>query len=219
MGEIFIRLAYGIMIVGAILCFAFSKNHQRDLRRAANEFALAFVKLSNFVCPKPPREGLRVRALPGGGVEALPLAEQPEGIRRLAERANAPEAVELFAQADAAAALVSRRSSFNRTQRAQFQEPVDRLLLLAQTFLRGCENLGTVNTEQRRADFDSFLFEQPQHRMVLIKRITGDLADEYRSLNKRYAAEMERIEAEEQEARRRRPGAAGAPKTGGGAGR
>lgn len=204
MGALFIRFAYGVMIVGIILCFVFSRNHQRDLRRAANEFALAFVRLSNFISPRPPKERLRARIRRDGSIEALPLAEQPEGIRRLIERANAPEAVELFRQADAAADLVSRRSNFNRTQRAQFQDPVDKLLLLAQTFLQGCEDLGTINTEQRRADFDSFLFEQPQHRMVLIKRITGDLADEYRRLNKRYAAEMEEIEAAEQKARRRR---------------
>lgn len=203
MGELLIRLAYGIMIVGAILCFVFSKNHQRDLRKAANEFALAFVRLSNFVSPKPPSQKLKVRALPDGGVEALPLEEQPEPIRRLVGRAGEPTAVELFAQADAAADLVSRRSNFNRTQRAQFQQPIDQLLLLTQTFLRGCEDLRTINTEERLAAFESYLYEQPKHRMVLIKRITGDLADEYRSLNKRYAAEMERIEAEEAKARRR----------------
>lgn len=202
MGELLIRLAYGIMIVGAILCFVFSRNHQRDLRKAANEFTLAFVRLSNFVSPKPPSQKLKVRTLPDGGIEALPLEEQPEPIRRMIQRAGEPTAVELFAQADAAADLVSRRANFNRTQRAQFQEPIDQLLLLTQTFLRGCEDLRTINTAERLAAFESYLYEQPKHRMVLIKRITGDLAGEYRKLNKRYAAEMERIEAEEARARR-----------------
>ncbi len=206
MGEIIIRLAYGVMIVGAILCFIFSKNHQQDLRRAANDFALAFVKLSNFISPKPPKEGLRVRSLPDGGVQPLPLAEQPEALRRIVQRANEQDSVDLFAQADAAADKVSRRASANRTQRAQFQQPIDQLLLLAQTFLRGCEDLSTIDTEEKRAAFDSFLLEQPQHRMVLLKRITGDLADEYRSLNKKYAAEMEKIEADEAKARRQKGG-------------
>lgn len=202
MAEIAIRLAYGIMIVGIILCFVFSKNHQRDLRKAANEFALAFVKLSNLVSPKPPREGLLFEELPGGKVRVLPAREQPKAIRSIMERANSPEAVELFARLDAAADLVCKRANFNRTQKAQFMVPIDQLLLLTQTFLVGCENVGSIDTAEKKAAFDSFLMEQPAHRMVLIKRITGDMADEYRKLNRRYAQEMEKIEAEELEARR-----------------
>lgn len=201
--DIAIRLAYAIMIVGIILCFVFSKNHQRDLRKAANEFAFAFVKLSNLVSPKPPKEGLLVEKLPGGKVRVLPAEEQPKAIQSILERANSQKAVELFAELDAAADLVCKRASMNRTQKAQFMEPIDQLLLLVHTFLVGCEDLGSIDTMEKKTAFDSFLMEQPVHRMVLIKRITGDKAGEYRELNRRYAKEMEQIEAEEAEARRK----------------
>lgn len=199
MGPILIRLAYGVMIVGIILCFVFSRNHEKDVRRAATQFAFAFAKLSNFISPKPPKEGLLVRELPGGGVSPLPLEEQPEAIRRVVERANASQSVNRFAELDAAAEQVSRRVSANRTHKTQFQAPIDRLLLLAQNFLRGCEDLSYIDSQERKADFDSFLMEQPAHRMVLLKRISGESAEEYRKLNKRYADEMERMEAEELE--------------------
>lgn len=203
MGPILIRLAYGVMIVGIILCFVFSRNHEKDVRKAATQFAFAFAKLSNFISPKPPKEGLLVQELPGGGVSVLPLEEQPESIRRIVERANASQSVKLFAELDTAAASVSKQVSANRTHKAQFQAPIDQLLLLAQTFLRGCEDLSYVNSQERKAAFDSFLMEQPEHRMVLLKRISGESAEEYRKLNKRYASEMERIEAEELEAKQK----------------
>lgn len=206
MGEWVIRLAYGIMIVGIMLCFVFSRNHQRDLRKAANAFAFAFVKLSNYISPKPPKAGLLTEELPGGKLRALPAGQQPEAIRNILERANSPKAVELFAQLDDAADTVSKRAGFNRTHKAQFQAPLDELLLLAHTFLVGCENLESIDTPEKKAAFDSFLMEQPQHRMVLIKRITGDASDEYRELNKRYAKEMERIEEEEWQAKRKAKG-------------
>ena len=202
MGEQIIHLAYGVMIAGIILCFLFSRNHQRDLRKAANEFAFTFVKLSNYISPKPPRAQLQVEALPDGKIRPLPVQQQPEAIRKIFERANAPESVELFAQLDAAAELVSKRASINRTHKAQFQAPVDQLLLMTHTFLVGCENLETIDTPEKKAAFDSFLMEQPQHRMLLIKRITGDMAEDYRTLNKRYASEMERIEAQERQTRK-----------------
>lgn len=203
MGPILIRLAYGVMIVGIILCFVFSRNHEKDVRKAATQFAFAFAKLSNFISAKPPKEELLVRELPGGGVRALPLEEQPESIRRIVERANASQSVNLFAELDVAAALVSQRVGANRTHKAQFQAPIDQLLVLAQTFLRGCEDLSFVDSRERKAAFDSFLMEQPEHRMVLIKRISGESAEEYRKLNKRYAGEMERIEAQELEAKQK----------------
>ena len=203
MGPILIRMAYGVMIVGIILCFVFSRNHEKDVRKAATQFAFAFAKLSNFISPKPPKEGLLAQELPGGGVRALPLEEQPEAIRRIVERANASQSVNLFAELDAAAALVSQRVSANRTHKTQFQAPIDRLLLLAQTFLRGCEDLSYIDSQERKEAFDSFLMEQPEHRMVLIKRISGESAEEYRKLNKRYADAMERIEAEELEAKQK----------------
>lgn len=203
MGDTIIRFAYGIMIVGIILCFLFSRNHQRDLRKAANEFAFAFVRLSNLISPKPPKSGLMAEELPGGKVRALPAQEQSKAIQAILERANSPEAVELFAQLDAAADLVCKRANFNRTQKAQFMDPIDRLLLLTHTFLVGCEDLGNIDTAEKREAFDSFLLEQPAHRMVLIKRISGDKADEYRALNRRYAKEMEQIEAEEAKGRKR----------------
>ena len=65
---------------------------------------------------------------------------------------------------------------------------------MTHTFLTGCENLAVLDTESKLEEFNSFLNDQVQHRMTLLRLINGSLADEYRELNKVYAAEMEEIE-------------------------
>lgn len=204
MGAIAIRLAYGVMIVGIILCFIFTRNRQRGLREAANDFAFVFVKLSNYISSRPPKAELLTEVLPDGRLHALPVEQQPEAIQAIIKRAGSSKSVKLFAQLSSAAEIVANRANINRTAKAQFLAPVDELLLLTHTFLVGCENLETIDTPEKKAAFDSFLMEQPKHRMVLLKRITGDKADEYRQLNKQYAPEMERIEGEEQDRKRNR---------------
>lgn len=197
MGTIAIRLAYGVMIVGIILCFVFTRNRQRGLREAANDFAFVFVKLSNYISSRPPKAELLTEALPDGRLRALPVERQPEAIQTIIRRAGSAKSVKLFAQLSSAAETVASRANINRTDKAQFVAPIDELLLLAHTFLVGCENLETIDTPEKKAAFDSFLMEQPKHRMMLLKRITGDAADKYRELNKQYAQEMEQMEAEE----------------------
>ena len=71
----------------------------------------------------------------------------------------------------------------------------------------GCENLDTITTQEQREQFDSYLQDQVKHRMVLLKRIQGISGDEYAKLNKVYAAEMEKAEQEELEAKRNRQAA------------
>lgn len=209
-----VHLAYGVMIVGIIFCFVFSKNHLRDLRKASNRFALAFVTLSNYISPHPPKSGLLLEA--GDGVKPLPAPRQPEDIRAILRRAGGTRSVELFAELDAAAEAVAKRAGFNRTHKAQFVDPVDQMLLLTHTFLVGCEDLTRIDTPEKKAAFDSYLMDQPKHRMLLLKRITGDMSDAYRDLNKVYAREMERLEEEEMEERVRQSKEKAAKKQGAG---
>ena len=68
---------------------------------------------------------------------------------------------------------------------------------MTHTFLTGCENLASIDTESKLEEFNSFLNEQVPHRMTLLRLISGSLADEYRELNKVYAVEMEQIEREQ----------------------
>ena len=44
MGDVWIRVFYGIMIVGMVFCFLLAKRHGKDIRSEANAFAFAFVK-------------------------------------------------------------------------------------------------------------------------------------------------------------------------------
>lgn len=202
-GEMLIRLFYGIMIVGMLFCFVFSKNHSKDIRKEANGFVFAFVKLSNYISSPPPHSGLQAESLGEGKVRVLPLEQQSEAIRVIVKRAGTDRAVQMFRELNDAAELVAKRAGFNRTHKVQFVEPLDQLLMLTHSFLVGCEDLSSIDTEEKLADFNSYLLEQPKHRMVMIKRISGDMAEEYRKLNKNYAAEMERIEAEENAARKK----------------
>ena len=181
MGTWAIRLAYAVMIAGIILCFAFSRGHERDIRATVDEFARRFTDLSNYLSPMPPREHLRTELLPDGALRPLPAAAQPEAIRSILKRAAGRRAEEGFAALDAAAADIARRAGFNRTHKVQFCAPVD--------------------SPEKLQRFESYLFEQPAHRTVLLKRVSGAFAEEFRRRNAAYAREMERIEAAERAAK------------------
>lgn len=200
-----IRLAYGVMIVGMVLSFILSRNHKKNLRKTADQFALAFVRLSNDICPKTPPSGLLAEALDTGAILPRPLSEQPQAIRTAAERAMKEKSIKLFAQMDGAAAKLAEEVGKNRRLKSQFSEPVDQILMLTHTFLEGCENLTTVNTTEKLEQFDSFLLEQVKHRMVLLRRISGATAEEYRQLNRRYAREMEEMEQAQRAAGQQKP--------------
>ena len=199
-----IHLAYGVMIVGVIFCYVMSRNQNKDMRKAVDSFALPFVRLSNYISPEPPPKGVAVEKLENGKVRVLPLQQQSGTIRAVMKRANEEESVKLFASMVEAADEVTRQAGINRTRKAQFAQPVEELLQLTHTFLVGCENPDTIDTEEKQRQFDSFLMDQVKHRMVLLRRIRGITAEEYRDLNRVYAKEMEAEEQKEQEERRTR---------------
>ena len=207
-----VHLAYAVMIFGCVMTFILSKNKKKDTRKAADAFAFPFVKLSNYISPTVPAARLAVEELGDGKVRALPLEEQPEPIRFIIKRANTQKSVDLFAELVAAEDEVAKQTRRSRFEKREFLIPINDLLMTAHTFLVGCENLETVNTEERRQKFDSFLQDQLQHRMTLLKRIQGISGDEFRKLNKVYAADMERLEQEEMEARRNKRAAKEAEK-------
>ena len=49
-----IHLAYAVMMVGVIFSFVLSKNVKKDMRGSSDDFAIPFVKLSNYICSTPP---------------------------------------------------------------------------------------------------------------------------------------------------------------------
>ena len=99
---------------------------------------------------------------------------------------------------------LDQQAGINRTNKAQFAEPIREMLYLTHTFLCGCENLNTLDTKEKLNDFESYLHEQPQHRFLLMKRLPGSRNSEYQELNAAYADEMETLEREEIEAARNR---------------
>lgn len=202
-----VHLAYAVMVFGVVMTFIFTRNKKQDTRKAADAFAFPFVRLSNYISPTAPGARLAVEELGDGRVRALPLEEQPEPIRFIIKRANTQKSVELFAELVEAEERVAKETRRSRFEKREFLVPINGLLMMTHTFLVGCENLETVNTQERREQFDSYLQDQVQHRMTLLKRIQGISGDEYRKLNKAYAAEMEKLEREEQEAKRNKQAA------------
>ena len=199
-----IHLAYAVMMIGIIFSFVLSKNVKKDMRGASDDFAIPFVKLSNHICPTPPSKGLLVEELGNGKVRPLPVEEQSGTIRAVMRRANEQVSVDLFARMVSAADEVEKLAGINRTRKSQFSQPINEILLMTHTFLNGCENPSTIDTLEKKRQFDSFLMNQLEHRMVLLKRISGRKADEYRDLNHIYAKDMERLEREEFEAKKNR---------------
>ena len=199
-----VHLAYAIMMFGMIMCYVLGRNQNRDIRKAADEFVFAFVKLSNYVSPHTCPVGLSVETLEDGTVRPLPLEQQPEVIRNIIKRANADKSVKLFAELVDAEAVVAKKAGMNKVQKRQFKTPIHETLMMTHTFLVGCENLETVNTTERKQQFDSFIQEQVKHRYMLLRRISGAQAEEYRKLNKNYTAELEALEKADLEAKQRK---------------
>ncbi len=201
-----VHVAYAVTVIGMAFCFVLSKQQKKDIRRECDGFAAAFAKLSNYICPNKldkEKDALAYRRLENGGIQVLPMEDQPETIRAIVKRANTGRSVKLFAELSAAADRVTKEAGFHRMKKYQYSDPINRILYMTHTFLVGCENPDTISTEDRKHDFDSFLYDQVQHRMELLRRISRDMEREYQDLNRLYADEMREQELREQKERRK----------------
>lgn len=194
-----IHLAYGVMVIGIIFCFVISRNQKKEMRKAVDAFAFPFVRISNYISPTAPENHLAVEKQENGVIRVLPPEQQPGAIRAIMKRANEETPVKLFAEMADAADEVKRLAGINRTRKAQFADPVEEILLLTHTFLTGCEDVRRMDTTEKVEQFESFLQKQVKYRMILLRRISGGSAEEYRELNRVYAREMEMLEKKEGE--------------------
>ena len=165
-----VHLAYGVMVVGIVFTFIFSRRKKGDLRTVTAGFVIPFVQLSNYICPRVPKSHLQVKELEDGKVQALPKEQQPGEIRAMLQRANEDTSVKLFAKLAEEAAKVQDKAGIDRKEKAHFAEPVDDI------------------------------YEQPKHRYMLMKRLPGSMNDKYSQLNTEYGDEMEELEKAEFEA-------------------
>ena len=189
-----IHLAYGVMVIGIIFCFVISRNQKKEMRKAVDAFAFPFVRISNYISPTAPENHLAVEKQENGVIRVLPPEQQPGAIRAIMKRANEETPVKLFAEMADAADEVKRLAGINRTRKAQFADPVEEILLLTHTFLTGCEDVRRMDTTEKVEQFESFLQKQVKYRMILLRRISGGSAEEYRELNRVYAREMEMLD-------------------------
>ena len=192
-----VHLAFAVMIIGVIFTFVLSKKEIKQLRSLADSFAIPFVKLSNYIAPQKPASSLLTEKMESGGIRPLPAEGQSKEMREIIKRAGNTKAVKLFREMVEAEDPLKEAAGKNRRKCYQFADPVARILYMTHTFLTGCENLALIDTESKLDEFNSFLNEQVQHRMTLLRLISGSLAEEYRTLNRVYAAEMEQIEREQ----------------------
>lgn len=198
--EIFIRIGYIVMIAAIVLCFYFSRKQQHGLREAVDRFAFAYVKISNHVCPRPPAAELAVERGEGDAVRPLPLGEQPEAIRAVIERASGGKVVKLYDEMMDAMLEIENRCGRHRRMNSQFREPIAALFHKARTFLTASEHLENIRTAADKQAFDSFLRDQGDDRMVLLRRITGGAGEQFSALSKHY--DLAAREAAEREKKR-----------------
>ena len=198
--EIFIRIGYIVMIVAIVLCFYFSRKQQHGLREAVDRFAFAYVKISNPVSARPPAAELAVERGEGDAVRPLPLGEQPEAIRTVIERASGGKVVKLYDEMMDAMLEIENRCGRHRRMNSQFREPIAALFHKARTFLTASEHLENIRTAADKQAFDSFLRDQGDDRMVLLRRITGGAGEQFSALSKHY--DLAAREAAEREKKR-----------------
>ena len=198
--EIFIRIGYIVMIAAIVLCFYFSRKQQHGLREAVDRFAFAYVKNSNHVSARPPAAELAVERGEGDAVRPLPLGEQPEAIRAAIERASGGKVVKLYDEMMDAMLEIENRCGRHRRMNSQFREPIAALFHKARTFLTASEHLENIRTAADKQAFDSFLRDQGDDRMVLLRRITGGAGEQFSALSKHY--DLAAREAAEREKKR-----------------
>ncbi|MFR9189951.1 MULTISPECIES: hypothetical protein [Anaerotruncus] len=198
--EIFIRIGYIVMIAAIVLCFYFSRKQQHGLREAVDRFAFAYVKISNHVSARPPAAELAVERGEGDAVRPLPLGEQPEAIRAAIERASGGKVVKLYDEMMDAMLEIENRCGRHRRMNSQFREPIAALFHKARTFLTASEHLENIRTAADKQAFDSFLRDQGDDRMVLLRRITGGAGEQFSALSKHY--DLAAREAAEREKKR-----------------
>ena len=188
------------MIAAIVLCFYFSRKQQHGLREAVDRFAFAYVKISNHVSARPPAAELAVERGEGDAVRPLPLREQPEAIRTVIGRAGGGKVVKLYDEMMDAMLEIENRCGRHRRMNSQFREPIAALFLKARTFLTASEHLENIRTAADKQAFDSFLRDQGDDRMVLLRRITGGAGEQFSSLSKHY--DLAAREAAEREKKR-----------------
>ena len=198
--EIFIRIGYIVMIAAIVLCFYFSRKQQHGLREAVDRFAFAYVKISNHVSARPPAAELAVERGEGDAVRPLPLGEQPEAIRAAIERASGGKVVKLYDEMMDAMLEIENRCGRHRRMNSQFREPIAALFHKARTFLTASEHLENIRTAADKQALDSFLRDQGDDRMVLLRRITGGAGEQFSALSKHY--DLAAREAAEREKKR-----------------
>ena len=198
--EIFIRIGYIVMIAAIVLCFYFSRKQQHGLREAVDRFAFAYVKISNHVSARPPAAELAVERGEGDAVRPLPLGGQPETIRAAIERASGGKVVKLYDEMMDAMLEIENRCGRHRRMNSQFREPIAALFHKARTFLTASEHLENIRTAADKQAFDSFLRDQGDDRMVLLRRITGGAGEKFSALSKHY--DLAAREAAEREKKR-----------------
>ena len=195
-----VHLAYGVMVVGIVFTFIFSRRKKGDLRTVTAGFVIPFVQLSNYICPRVPKSHLQVKELEDGKVQALPKEQQPGEIRAMLQRANEDTSVKLFAKLAEEAAKVQDKAGIDRKEKTHFAEPVDEMLQLTHNFVLCCEDLTRLDSKEKLKQFESYIYEQPKHRYMLMKRLPGSMNDKYSQLNTEYGDEMEELEKAEFEA-------------------
>lgn len=181
-----IQLGYVLMLVAIFFCFMLSKGQMKEMRFRVDKFAMAYLKLSNYASPEPPRKKLSVEYLSDKAVQALPLEQQPEEIRFILRRGGTEMAENLYKEIEEYADSIVAHSRRSRGLQIQFARPITDLCFAAYVFVKGSKDLSTIDTTEKEAAFNSFLNNQLKHRLALLKRISKEASEEFYSLNKNY---------------------------------
>jgi len=188
------QFLYVIMIVAIFFSFMLSKKRLKEMRFRADKFAMAYLKLSNYISPEPPRKQLSVERFGESGVRPMPLEQQPEELRFILRRGNTEQAEELYREMDEAAADIERHCLRSRGLQVQFAQPIGELCVITRTFLDACIDLNSIDDRRKENIFYNFLNDQLKHRLVLLRRVSKESSEEFFALNKNY----DLIEAEKE---------------------
>ena len=199
-----IHCAYAVMIIGMIFAFVTSRKQGKNIRQAVDGFAIAFAKLGNYMIPTPSQDTIQYHVAQDGSICILPVDQQPENVKTALARVKNNMPVRLYNEMLESCAEVEEVAGFSKTNKRQFSQPVGEYLEMTHIFLTACEDLGSLNTEEKLEKFNDYLTNQAKYRYELTKRISASAGDNYRSVNKKYEDDIVALEKAELEKRRKK---------------
>jgi len=180
-----IKTGYVVTIFSVILCWAYTRKRNRQLRETVDRFAFSFMKINNHVNPS----AKAIRIITDGSGEkksAKPLREQTLSVREICGRALDQTVIDEYERLSAYMELIEKKCGKSKKLIRQFKDPLWELYYATHLFLAACENNEILTGKDILEQFERYINGQKEYRHELFKRISAAGGKEFLRLSAHY---------------------------------